>query len=94
MIDFPAPDPHHGADIDDEADRTVRELHALEREEDSLRRTLQAHRGFLDAIDWTAMTRTDRERANRHGGALAWHLRCVEQAIDQRLFDLIHASEA
>ena len=94
MDDCTAPQLDCRAAIDAWADRTIRELHALGREEDSVCRVMQAHRRFLDAIDWTAMTRADRERADRHGDALKWHLRCVGQAIDQRLFELIHISEA
>lgn len=39
------------------------------------------------------MTNEDQRRATDRGREIAWHLRVVEQAIDQRIFELIHLAE-
>ncbi|WP_157035842.1 hypothetical protein [Sphingobium chungbukense] len=75
------------------ADKLCRELLALDREEDAMRRILASHDRFLDAIDWTSMTRSDRRRAEHHGETLRLHLDRVSHAIDQRIFELIHRKE-
>ncbi len=70
-----------------------RELLALDREEGAMRRILASHDRFLDAIDWTSMTRRDRRRAEHHSETLRLHLDRVSHAIDQRIFELIHRKE-
>lgn len=69
------------------------DLQILGREEDSLRRILVTHQRFIKAVDWTAMTHADGAHAARFGHALQQHLRNVGQAIDQRLFELVHLGE-
>ncbi|MDF0543865.1 hypothetical protein PX699_16045 [Sphingobium sp. H39-3-25] len=75
------------------ADALCHDLQILHREEDGLHRLLAMRRRYLDATDWTAMTRDDEQRAARRGRALQQHLRHVKQAIDQRIFELFHLDE-
>lgn len=80
-------------DLATPADLLCHDLQILGREEDSLRRILVTHQRFIKAVDWTAMTHADGVRVARFGHALQQHLRHVGQAIDQRLFELVHLDE-
>lgn len=75
------------------SDQLCRELHALAREETSLRRIATTHERCLEGIDWTAMTRDEQLRVTHHGQTIEQQLRRVGQAIDQRIFELIHDEE-
>ena len=70
-----------------------RELLVLSREEARLRRIAITHERCLEAIDWTAMTRGEQLRITRHGQTIEHQLQCVGQAIDQRIFELVHADD-
>lgn len=58
-----------------------------------MRRFSAAQRRFIEAIDWTSMTQDDHRRATDRGCEIDWRLRVVAQAIDQRIFELIHLGE-
>lgn len=78
------------AGIDACAMQLCRDLHALDREEHSIRRLLAAQRRFADAVDWEALSPDQCRRVADHRTCLEFHLDQVGAAIDRRLFELIN----
>ena len=78
------------ADIDAYAMQLCRDLHALDREEYSIRRLLAAQCRFADTVDWEALGPDQCRRVADHRTRLEFHLDQVGAAIDRRLFELVN----
>jgi hypothetical protein len=77
------------AALDARALELSRDLYALDREEDGIRRLLAAQRRYADTVDWAALSPDQCRRVADHRTRLKFQLDQVGAAIDRRLFELI-----